>query len=301
MTPDPLAAWWRVLHPDGPALAIPTPASLPTRPVYEDPPPDTLPSAQRLFHAEWSLRHHLSSAQVDRARVMLPVHTAQASPGSLGAWLRALAPQAPPALPRLADRLHRDRPDLDLLVGVDFGGDSPRAKLYVLRPAGRPVANFRALSVDLLKTAQVHPDWTQRQIDAADRDPAFLALDLRADGGAAGKLYFAHSDPDDAHRTLRRLGRDRLCSTLDTLSPALAHNPTGTLVVTPRGAGSDTRDVTLHAHLGQLPALSEPLAHAVHALAAQARERGWTLRPSFASWLDGPQPAQSAYYVIRPE
>ena len=148
--------------------------TLPLRPVYprlEDG-EDTRPIC-----AEWSLR---SSAEgIDQARVMVAANTEECEPGQLKAALSSL-PGTSDRLRTLGDRLLAKRPDLDLLLGFALKESTPRAKLYILRPANQAIEDFAQLSAAILSQAGIAPEWTRRQLALAGQVPAFLALDLLA-------------------------------------------------------------------------------------------------------------------------
>ncbi len=296
---DPLRTWLSVVAPgaDDAAEALRT---IPVRPVYEEPAPDTRSALRRWWGAEWSVRVGLDSGAIDTARVMVPVDTPRVAPSGLSQALSSLAPASPPRLRRLADLLRRDRPDLDLLLGLDLGAAVARGKLYVMRPAGRPVADFADVCRAVLSQARVDAGWTSARLDEAGRHPAFLALDLRDDGAAAGKLYLSCDTVAEADRLLAVADRPRLRARLRAVTGHLGDHRIGRLVVTVRGRGAETVDVTLHAHLHGLPALDPRTTAAFASLSAEASARGLVLRPSYASWLDGPHPAESLYYVTRP-
>lgn len=295
MSTDPLTEWLCTLSPEhGPQVAAAI-DKVPLRTVYSD---QSDPSDARIHGAEWSVRAHQDG--VDRARVMVATDTSRCPPGVLDGALQSVG-DTPKPLRVLAENLLQRRHDLDILLGFDLGEDPPRSKLYVLQPAGGPVAGFSGLCEDILSIAGVHPSWTHEQMKLAEQVPAFLALDLRADAQTNGKLYFSFDRVNDADALLLALQAEPLRERLSAIERHLSDNPHGRLVVTTRGCGSDTVDVTLHAHLRTLPELSPALDEAWTDLRAQARRMGnRTLYPSYASWMEGPRSAESLYYTFRP-
>lgn len=299
MSPPGIASWLDHLAPTHGARVGEAFGALPLRPVY-DVPPDLTDVDRHLQGAEWSLRVGPAGV-VDRARVMVAVDAPRATEGALQRALAALGPGIARGARVLAERLRRERPDLDLLLGADLGR-APRAKLYVLRPAGRPVDGFADLARAVLGAHGVAPGWTADVLDRAGRDPAFFALDLHADGRTGGKLYLSATDRDDADVLLAALDRQSLRERLRCLGDVDADHAVGRFVVTPRARGTQTVDVTLHAHLGRDPPLSRPLSAAWQAVQDDARRvLGRTLRASYVSWLDGPTPSESLYYRVSPD
>lgn len=295
MSADPLTEWLCALSPAHGAHVAAAIAKVPLRTVYAD---KADPADARILGAEWSVRVHHGG--VDRARVMVATDTSRCPPGVIDAALRSVG-DTPRPMRDLAEDLLARRKDLDLLLGFDLGELSPRAKLYVLQPAGRSVSGFSGLCEDILSLAGVHPSWSQEQIRLANRAPAFMALDLRADAQTNGKLYFSFDRVADTDALLSSLKAESLRHPLSAVERHLSDNPHGRLVVTARGCGPDTVDVTLHAHLETLPVLSPDLHQAFSSLRAQAQQMGSRdLFPSYASWLWGPRPAQSLYYSFRP-
>jgi hypothetical protein len=292
---DPLTEWLCTLSPEhGPQVAAAI-EKVPVRTVYTD---KSDPSDARLYGAEWSVRAHQGG--IDRARVMVATDTGRCPRGVIDAALQSVG-NTPKPLRVLAENLLVRRKDLDLLLGFDLSETSPRTKLYVLQPAGRSVAGFSGLCEDILSIAGVHPSWTHEQMKLAEQVPTFLALDLRADAQTSGKLYFSFDRVDDADALLCSLKAEPLRERLSALERHISDNPHGRLVVTTRGCGPDTVDVTLHAHLKTLPELSPALNQAWMGLQAQAQQMGSrVLYPSYASWMWGPQPAESLYYSFRP-
>jgi len=268
---------------------------VPLRTVYTD---KSDPSDARILGAEWSIRAHQEG--VDRARVMVATDTRRCPPGVLDAALQSVG-DTPKPLRVLAENLLRRRRDLDLLLGFDLGEATPRSKLYVLQPAGSPVQGFSGLCEDILSIAGVDPGWTHEQMKLAERVPAFLALDLKADAQTTAKLYFSFDRMSDGDALLAALNAEPLRERLHAINANLSDNPHGRLVVTTRGRGSETVDVTLHAHLKDLPQLAPALDEAWESLKTQAQHRGGhTLFPSYTSWVWGPRPSESLYYTFRP-
>ena len=295
MSTDPLSEWLCMLSPEHGAKVAAAIDKVPLRTVYTD---QSDPSDARILGAEWSVRAHQDG--VDRARVMVAVDTSRCPPGVLGAALKSVG-DTPKQLRVLAENLLQRRHDLDLLLGFDLGETTPRAKLYVLQPGGRPIAGFSGLCEDILSIAGVHPSWTHEQMKLAEQVPAFLALDLRADAQTNGKLYFSFDRVADADAVLSSLQAEPLRERLSSIESHVSDNPHGRLVVTTRGCESETVDVTLHAHLQTLPELSPALNEAWASLRTQAQEmKNHTLYPSYASWMWGPRPSESLYYTFRP-
>ncbi len=295
MTTDPLTAWMNVIAPDTGSAVARTLETLPLRRVYE-----SLEDGDehRSFCAEWSVR--ATSGGIDRARVMVPANTERCRPGQLLDALQSLKGTSAP-MSALAEQLLNDRPDLDLLLGFALAEVPARAKLYVLRPAGRPIHAFAGLCRDVLSSAGIHPEWTRTQIALAERVPAFFALDLRTDGSSCGKLYFSFDHAVEVDAMLERLNAHSLRDTLQRIHSHVSNNPTGRLVVTTRASSNETIDVTLHAHLRSLPELSPALQSAWSDLQATAVEQGMRpLKFSYASWMQGPRPAESLYYTFGP-
>jgi hypothetical protein len=292
---DPLTEWLSTLSPEHGSKVAAAIDKVPLRTVYAD---QSGPSDARILGAEWSVRAHQGG--IDRARVMVATDTTRCPRGVIAAALQSVGNTSKP-LRVLAENLLVRRKDLDLLLGFDLGEASPRAKLYVLQPAGRSIAGFSGLCEDILSIAGVHPSWTHEQMKLAEQVPAFLALDLRADAQTNGKLYFSFDRVDDADALLCSLKAESLRERLSAIEHHISDNPHGRLVVTTRGCGPDTVDITLHAHLKMLPELSPALDEAWRGLQAQAQQMGnRALYPSYASWMWGPQPAESLYYSFRP-
>ncbi len=268
---------------------------IPLREVYSE---RTGETDNRPFCAEWSIR--ISEERVDMARMMVATKTERCSPGQLSAALGTLKGTSE-RIRALAEALLKGRPDLDLLLGFALAETIPRAKLYVLRPAGRPIGDFSQLSEDILGMAGVPPQWTRNQIEMAKQCPAFLALDLRNDGSSTGKLYFSFDEESQVDRYLYGLNARDLRKKLTQVQTHISDNPTGRLVVTPRAEGDQTVDVTLHAHLNTLPVLHPALDQAWSRLKMQAQQNGLLpLHYSYASWLSGPTPSESLYYTFSP-
>ncbi len=295
MTTDTLTQWLCSLSPEHGPRVVAAIESVPFRAVYSD---QADPSDARILGAEWSVRAHQGG--VDRARIMVAVDTSRCPPGVLSSALQSVG-DTPKPLGVLAENLLIQRHDLDLLLGFDLSESVPRSKLYVLQPANRPITGFSGLCEDILSIAGVHTSWTHEQMKMAEQVPAFLALDLRANAQTNGKLYFSFDRVKDADALLSALQAEPLRERLNTIERHLSDNTHGRLVVTTRGCGTDTVDVTLHAHLQTLPELSPVLDDAWANLQVQAQQMGnRVLHPSYASWMWGPRPAESLYYTFRP-
>ncbi len=295
MTTDPISAWMHLMAPETGSTVARAIESLPLRRVYE-----TLEDGDehRSFCAEWSVR--ATPEGIDRARVMVPANTDRCRPGQLKNALQSLEGTSE-QMSALAEQLLRDRPDLDLLLGFALAEVPARAKLYILRPRGRPVEAFSDLCGDVLAAVGIDTSWTRTQIALAEQVPAFFALDLRADGSSSGKLYFSFDDEKGVDAILERLNADSLRDTLKRIQGHVSNNPNGRLVVTTRASASETIDVTLHAHLHSLPELNPALHSAWVELQNLAIDRNMRpLRYSYASWMQGPRPAESLYYTFGP-
>jgi hypothetical protein len=295
VTTDPLTAWMNIIAPDSGSAVARALETLPLQRAYE-----SLEDGDehRSFCAEWSVR--ATAGGIDRARVMVPADTDQCQPGQLMNALQSLKGTSE-KMSALAEQLLRDRPDLDLLLGFALAEVPARAKLYILQPRGRPVEAFTDLCRDVLATAGIDTTWTYSQVALAEQVPAFFALDLRADGASSGKLYFSFDEETKVDALLERLNADSLRDTLQRIHGNVSDNPNGRLVVTTRASASETVDVTLHAHLHSLPALNPALQSAWADLQNLAIDRNMRpLKYSYASWMQGPCPAESLYYTFGP-
>lgn len=294
MTTDPITAWLNVIAPEsGPSVAAAI-EGLPLRPVYPIPAQEN----ERPYCAEWSIRS--SEQGVDIARVMVSVNSDPCQPGQLNATLNTIGGTSP-TIRNVAEQLVSDRTDLDLLLGFALGETSPRAKLYVLCPAGQSIDDFVELSCGILAAAGIDPNWAKQQVDLAHQTPAFFAIDLCSNGTSNGKLYFSFSQTTDADNMLRRLDAAPLRKTLERVHPHVSDNPTGRLVVTARATADQTTDITLHTHLSSLPTLNPALMTTWERLQHTAANHGLPpLQWSYASWLWGPRPSESLYYTFAP-
>ena len=294
MTTDPITAWLNVIAPETGASVAAAIEGLPLRPVYPIPAQEN----ERPYCAEWSIRS--SERGIDIARLMVSVNSDPCQPGQLNATLNTIGGTSR-IIRDVAEQLVSVRTDLDLLLGFALGESSPRAKLYVLCPAGQSIDDFADLSCDILAAAGISPDWANQQVELAQQTPAFFAIDLCSNGSASGKLYFSFSQTADADDLLRRLDATPLRETLDRVHPHISNNPTGRLVVTTRAEAGETTDITLHTHLADLPTLNPALMTAWERLQHTAARHGLPpLHWSYASWLWGPRPSESLYYTFVP-
>jgi hypothetical protein len=294
----PLARWLEVLSPGSGHLVGGAFEDLTIMPVYRVP-PDCAPSREgaTLQCAEFSLRAHAGG--VDRARLMVALWAPWVRAGGVAAALERLAPLADRAVLAGIEAVRADHPELDLLIGVEAAGERVRGKLYVMRPTPDVAVDFDEIAVRVLGLTGVSASWVRRCIGELGRSPAFVASDLLGARESAGKLYFGFDGPEEAREHLVRLGSPWLTERLDEVVRAVSDNPVNRLVLTLRGRGDRTVDLTLHAHTRDLPALGPELMAAWSSLGVRARELlGRPLTPSYVSWLDGEKRAESLYYQV---
>jgi hypothetical protein len=292
-----LARWLELLAPGAGDFVRGPFEALTLMPVYRVPPGCAPTVEGATFQcAEFSLR--ACGGEVDQARMMAALWAPWVRPGGVAAALQRLAPDATPDLLAALEQLRADHPQLDLLVGMDAGG-AVRGKLYVMRATPDDPIDLGVIAERALALVGVAPSWVRRSLDEMVVEPAFFALDLCGERTSGGKLYFAFERAGVVRAHLERLGADWLVERLDAVVQQVSDNPVGRWVITLRGRGDRTVDVTLHAHLARLPPLSGPVERAWERLRSLARaELGRELTPSYVSWMQAEQRVESLYYQV---